>query len=110
MKQLAFLQKLFWINLLPLLAYRIYYILKQSEPMRFSRKLFKTSYSCFIVAAKDTLFFVNLQWALYVQKKPVVALSWLHQCWNEHRVVPQEPYKIPPFSGLRICVTKIPAG
>ncbi|KAJ4901646.1 transcription coactivator [Raphanus sativus] len=26
-------------------------------------------------------------WALYVQKKPVVALSWLHQCWNEHSIV-----------------------
>ncbi|CAH8354700.1 unnamed protein product [Eruca vesicaria subsp. sativa] len=49
------------------------------------------------------------KWALYVHKKPVVSLNWLHQCWNEHRVVPQEPYKIPPFSGLRICVTKIPA-
>jgi topoisomerase (DNA) II binding protein 1 len=24
-------------------------------------------------------------------------------------VVPQEPYKIPPFSGLTICVTRIPA-
>ncbi|CAA7013438.1 unnamed protein product [Microthlaspi erraticum] len=47
------------------------------------------------------------KWAL--NKKPAVALNWLHQCWNEHRVVPQEPYKIPPFSGLTICVTKIPA-
>lgn len=97
---------------MPLMTNLFYYVLKQSEPMRFFRKLFKTSYSCFIVTAKYifVLFFFNLQWALYVQKKPVVALSWLHQCWNEHRVVPQEPYKIPSFSGLRICVTKIPAG
>ncbi|CAN8234236.1 unnamed protein product [Cochlearia groenlandica] len=49
------------------------------------------------------------KWALYTQKKPVVALNWLHQCWKEHRVVSQEPYKIPPFSGLTICVTKVPA-
>ncbi|CAH2067715.1 unnamed protein product, partial [Thlaspi arvense] len=49
------------------------------------------------------------KWALDTHKKPVVALNWLQQCWIEHRVVPQEPYKIPPFSGLTICVTKIPA-
>ncbi|EOA33580.1 hypothetical protein CARUB_v10019723mg [Capsella rubella] len=48
------------------------------------------------------------KWALNTQKKPVVTLNWLHQCWNEHRVVPLEPYKIPPFSGLTICVTRIP--
>ncbi|VYS51306.1 unnamed protein product [Arabidopsis thaliana] len=47
------------------------------------------------------------KWAL--NKKPIVTLNWLHRCWNEHRVVPQEPYKIPPFSGLTICVTRIPA-
>ncbi|KAF8103589.1 hypothetical protein N665_0188s0516 [Sinapis alba] len=68
----------------------------------------RTSSDVNFVIVKNVLA-AKYKWALYVQKKPVVALSWLHQCWNEHRVVPQEPYKIPPFSGLRICVTKIPA-
>ncbi|KFK42130.1 hypothetical protein AALP_AA2G214700 [Arabis alpina] len=48
------------------------------------------------------------KWAMSIQK-PIVTLHWLHQCWNEHRVVPQEPYKIPPFLGLTICVTRVPA-
>lgn len=78
--------------------------------MRFMRKLFKIGYAYFIVNAKYILLFFNLQWALNTQKKPIVTLNWLHQCWNEHRVVPQEPYKIPPFSGLTICVTRIPSG
>lgn len=68
----------------------------------------RTSSDVNFVIVKNVLA-AKYKWALYVQKKPVVALSWLHQCWNEHRVVPQEPYKIPSFSGLRICVTKIPA-
>ncbi|XP_043703207.1 DNA topoisomerase 2-binding protein 1-A-like isoform X3 [Telopea speciosissima] len=49
------------------------------------------------------------KWASNVLKKPIVTISWLNQCWNEHRVVPQEPYKVPPFSGLTICTTRIPA-
>lgn len=51
-----------------------------------------------------------LQWALYILKKPTVSINWLQQCWAEHRVVPQEPYRILPFAGLTICVTGIPAG
>ncbi|CAK7346916.1 unnamed protein product [Dovyalis caffra] len=49
------------------------------------------------------------KWALNVLKKPVVTINWLYQCWNEHRVVPQESYRVLPFSGLTICVTRIPA-
>ncbi|XP_020679576.1 DNA topoisomerase 2-binding protein 1 isoform X1 [Dendrobium catenatum] len=49
------------------------------------------------------------KWALHVLKKPIVNMSWLCQCWIEHRVVPQEPYRILPFMGLTICVTRIPA-
>ncbi|KAM7256625.1 hypothetical protein ACFE04_012366 [Oxalis oulophora] len=49
-------------------------------------------------------------WAVNVLKKPIVTINWLQQCWNEHRVVPQEPYKILPFSGLTICITRIRAG
>ncbi|KAG6735933.1 hypothetical protein POTOM_061382 [Populus tomentosa] len=49
------------------------------------------------------------KWALNVLKKPIVTINWLYQCWNEHRVVPQESYRVLPFSGLTICVTRIPA-
>ncbi|KAK7301430.1 hypothetical protein RJT34_12294 [Clitoria ternatea] len=49
------------------------------------------------------------KWALNILKKPIVTYEWLKQCSNEHRVVPQEPYKVLPFYGLKICVTGIPA-
>ncbi|XP_057442668.1 uncharacterized protein LOC130734326 isoform X2 [Lotus japonicus] len=49
------------------------------------------------------------KWALNILKKPIVTYEWLKQCSDEHRVVPQESYKVLPFSGLRICVTGIPA-
>ncbi|KAK9096174.1 hypothetical protein Sjap_021671 [Stephania japonica] len=49
------------------------------------------------------------KWALTSLKKPVVTVSWLHQCWKEHRLVPHEPYKVLPFYGLTICVTRLPA-
>lgn len=48
------------------------------------------------------------KWAL-ANKKPIVTISWLHQCWTEHRVVPQESYRVPPFFGLTISVSRIPA-
>nr|KYP40240.1 DNA topoisomerase 2-binding protein 1 [Cajanus cajan] len=48
-------------------------------------------------------------WALNTLKKPIVTFEWLKQCSDEHRVVPQESYKVLPFSGLKICVTGIPA-
>ncbi|KAL6984306.1 hypothetical protein U1Q18_017685 [Sarracenia purpurea var. burkii] len=51
-----------------------------------------------------------LQWASIVLKKPIITVNWLHQCWKEHRVVPPESYRVLPFSGLTICVTRIPAG
>jgi topoisomerase (DNA) II binding protein 1 len=54
--------------------------------------------------------FCVLQWAVNNLKKPIVTMNWLEQCWIEHRVVPHEPYRIPPFSGLNICITKIEAG
>ncbi|KAF7127540.1 hypothetical protein RHSIM_Rhsim11G0071500 [Rhododendron simsii] len=49
-------------------------------------------------------------WAANVLKKPIVTLNWLHQCWKEHRVVPQESYRVLPFTGLTISITRIPAG
>lgn len=49
------------------------------------------------------------KWALNTLKKPIVTYEWLKQCSDEHRFVPQESYKVLPFSGLKICVTGIPA-
>ncbi|XP_010428809.1 PREDICTED: DNA topoisomerase 2-binding protein 1-like isoform X2 [Camelina sativa] len=69
--------------------------------------LSKSSSDVNFVIVKNVLA-AKYKWALNTQKKPVVTLNWLHQCWTEHRVVPQEPYKVPPFSGLTICVTRIP--
>ncbi|GAB2240448.1 hypothetical protein Droror1_Dr00020966 [Drosera rotundifolia] len=43
-------------------------------------------------------------------KKPLVNINWLYHCWSEHRVVPQDSYRVPPFAGLVICVTRISAG
>ncbi|XP_021718189.1 DNA topoisomerase 2-binding protein 1-A-like [Chenopodium quinoa] len=47
------------------------------------------------------------KWAASKEKN-IVTINWLNQCWVEHRVVPLEPYRVPPFSGLIICVTRIP--
>ncbi|KAK3007232.1 hypothetical protein RJ639_015853, partial [Escallonia herrerae] len=69
----------------------------------------KASLDVNFVIVKNVLA-AKYKWALNVLKKPVVTINWLHQCWKEHRIVPQEPYRIPSFSGLTICVTKVPAG
>uniref|UniRef100_A0A0E0R567 BRCT domain-containing protein n=1 Tax=Oryza rufipogon TaxID=4529 RepID=A0A0E0R567_ORYRU len=50
------------------------------------------------VIAKDVLA-AKYKWAVNTLKKPIVSRNWLEQCWIEHRVVPHEPYRIPPFSG-----------
>ncbi|XP_015885769.3 uncharacterized protein LOC107421117 isoform X3 [Ziziphus jujuba] len=47
------------------------------------------------------------KWAVQILKKPIVTINWLYQCWNEHRIVPQESFRVLPFSGLTICVTRI---
>ncbi|XP_020411354.1 DNA topoisomerase 2-binding protein 1 [Prunus persica] len=49
------------------------------------------------------------KWALNTLKKPIVTINWLSQCWNEHRNVPQDSFRVLPFSGLMISVTRIPA-
>ncbi|XP_031739410.1 DNA topoisomerase 2-binding protein 1-like [Cucumis sativus] len=51
-----------------------------------------------------------VEWALTFQRKPIVSFSCYTQCWIEHRVVPQEGYRVLPFSGLNISVSGIPAG
>ncbi|KAL5204766.1 hypothetical protein ABZP36_009637 [Zizania latifolia] len=66
----------------------------------------KVSMDVNFVIAKDVLA-AKYKWALNILKKPIVSMNWLEQCWIEHRVVPHEPYKIPPFSGLNICITKL---
>lgn len=65
-----------------------------------------------ILSLTDTkiCYYFCLQWALNISKKPIVTIGWLQQCWIEHRVVPQEAYRVLPFSGLNISVSRIPAG
>ncbi|XP_047329288.1 DNA topoisomerase 2-binding protein 1 [Impatiens glandulifera] len=68
----------------------------------------KASLDVNFVIVKNVLA-AKYKWALNVLKKPIITISWLHQCWKEHRVVPQEAFKVPPFYGLTICVSRIPA-
>ncbi|XP_020573564.1 DNA topoisomerase 2-binding protein 1 isoform X2 [Phalaenopsis equestris] len=70
--------------------------------------LAKTSMDVNFVIVKNVLA-AKYKWALHVLKKPIVNMCWLRQCWIEHRVVPQESYRVLPFMGLTICVTRIPA-
>lgn len=49
------------------------------------------------------------KWALNTLKKPIVTVNWLYQCWKEHRTVSQDSFRVLPFSGLTISVTRIPA-
>ncbi|WVZ53758.1 hypothetical protein U9M48_004659 [Paspalum notatum var. saurae] len=60
------------------------------------------------VIVKDVLA-AKYKWACN-NLKPVVTVNWLEQCWIEHRVVPHEPYRILPFTGLNICVTRLDPG
>ncbi|XP_022768097.1 DNA topoisomerase 2-binding protein 1 isoform X4 [Durio zibethinus] len=68
----------------------------------------KASLEVSFVVVKNVLA-AKYKWALNVLKKPIVTIHWLYQCWSEHRIVPQESYRVLPFSGLTICVTRIPA-
>ncbi|KAE8726181.1 Topbp1, putative isoform 3 [Hibiscus syriacus] len=68
----------------------------------------KASLDVSFVIVKNVLA-AKYKWALNVLKKPIVAVQWLYQCWSEHRVVPQDSYRVLPFTGLTICVTRIPA-
>ncbi|TKY56104.1 DNA topoisomerase 2-binding protein 1-A [Spatholobus suberectus] len=68
----------------------------------------KASLDLNFVIVKNVLA-AKYKWALNILKKPIVTYEWLKQCSDEHRVVPQESYKVLPFSGLKICVTGIPA-
>ncbi|MED6208905.1 hypothetical protein PIB30_049542 [Stylosanthes scabra] len=68
----------------------------------------KASLDLNFVIVKNVLA-AKYKWALNILKKPIVTYEWLKKCSEEHRVVPQESYKVLPFSGLTICVTGIPA-
>ncbi|KAE9446523.1 hypothetical protein C3L33_21598, partial [Rhododendron williamsianum] len=68
----------------------------------------KASLDVSFVIVKNVLA-AKYKWAANVLKKPIVTLNWLHQCWKEHRVVPQESYRVLPFTGLTISITRIPA-
>uniref|UniRef100_A0A3Q7EGC3 BRCT domain-containing protein n=1 Tax=Solanum lycopersicum TaxID=4081 RepID=A0A3Q7EGC3_SOLLC len=68
----------------------------------------KASLDVSFVIVKNVLA-AKYKWAYNILKKPIVTINWLHQCWKEHRLVPQESFKILPFSGLTISVTRIPA-
>lgn len=68
----------------------------------------KASSDVSFVIVKNVLA-AKYKWALNILKKPIVTINWLYQCWNEHRIVPQEAHRVLPFSGLTICVTRIPA-
>ncbi|PON91555.1 BRCT domain containing protein [Trema orientale] len=68
----------------------------------------KASSDVSFVIVKNVLA-AKYKWAVHVLKKPVVTVDWLYQCWNEHRMVPQESFRVLPFSGLTICVTRIAA-
>ncbi|PAN41605.1 hypothetical protein PAHAL_8G056000 [Panicum hallii] len=66
----------------------------------------KSSMDVNFVIVKDVMA-AKYKYAVNSLKKPVVTINWLEQCWIEHRVVPHEPYRILPFVGLNICVTKL---
>ncbi|KAI9097870.1 hypothetical protein K1719_025641 [Acacia pycnantha] len=68
----------------------------------------KASLDVNFVIVKNVLA-AKYKWALIMLKKPIITFNWLKQCSIEHRIVPQESYRILPFSGLTICVTRIPA-
>lgn len=68
----------------------------------------KVSMDVNFVIANDVLA-AKYKWALNILKKPIVTMNWLEQCWIEHRVVPHEPYRILPFTGLNISITKLEA-
>ncbi|MCO5604802.1 hypothetical protein L7F22_058974 [Adiantum nelumboides] len=59
------------------------------------------------VIAKDVLA-AKYKFAVSSLRRPILKLDWLFQCWREHRLVPCEPFRLPPFLGLVICATNIP--
>ncbi|GLT55836.1 hypothetical protein SLA2020_289240 [Shorea laevis] len=68
----------------------------------------KASLDVSFVIVKNVLA-AKYKWALNNSRKPIVTIQWLYQCWSEHRVVPQDSYRVLPFSGLTISVTRIHA-
>ncbi|KAI5057154.1 hypothetical protein GOP47_0027169 [Adiantum capillus-veneris] len=59
------------------------------------------------VIAKDVLA-AKYKFAVNNLRRPILKIDWLFQCWREHRLVPCEAFRLPPFVGLTICATNIP--
>ncbi|CAH9113756.1 unnamed protein product [Cuscuta epithymum] len=66
----------------------------------------KVSMDINFVIVKNVLA-AKYKWALNVGKKPIVSITWLLQCWKEHHFVAPESFRVQPFSGLTICITRI---
>ncbi|OAE33724.1 hypothetical protein AXG93_601s1120 [Marchantia polymorpha subsp. ruderalis] len=65
-----------------------------------------TSMDIDIVVAKDVLA-PKYKWSAFTLRKPIVGLDWLVQSFQQHRRAPHEPYRLPPFAGLKVCATGI---
>ncbi|RAL48803.1 hypothetical protein DM860_001123 [Cuscuta australis] len=68
----------------------------------------KASMDVNIVIVKNVLA-AKYWWAVNIWKKSIVSITWLHQCWKEHHFLAPESFRVQPFSGLTISVTRIPA-
>lgn len=86
----------------------------QEERERIRKLVISMSGSFHTKASLDVNFVIvknvmagKYKWAASKEKN-IVTINWLNQCWVEHRVVPLESYRVPPFLGLIICVTRIP--
>ncbi|KAI4388098.1 hypothetical protein MLD38_000460 [Melastoma candidum] len=66
----------------------------------------KTSADISFVIVKNVLA-AKYQWSLNVLKKPPVTINWLYRCRDEHRIVPLDTFRVLPFVGLTICVTRL---
>ncbi|XP_057249582.1 uncharacterized protein LOC104893213 isoform X1 [Beta vulgaris subsp. vulgaris] len=86
----------------------------QEEREKIGKLVIAMSGSFHTKASSDVSFVIvknvmagKYKWAAS-KEKHIVTINWLNQCWVEHRVVPLESYRVPPFLGLIISVTRIP--
>eukprot|EP00249_Psilotum_nudum_P027337 c34885_g1_i1 orf=42-1013(+) len=67
----------------------------------------KVSMDITFVIARNVLA-AKYKWSLKILRRPILTIDWLYQCFREHRLVPYEPYRLLPFTGLTICSTNFP--
>lgn len=67
----------------------------------------KTLTNASFIIAKDVLA-AKYKFSVSNLRRPILKLDWLFQCWREHRLVPHEPFRLLPFTGLVICATNVP--